>query len=221
VRPRRGVTDPRRRVACVIAIGAMAGCAGDASRGETAADLGSPAISLFDGRTLDGWRIHGTERWYVENGEIVSESGPDAQYGYLSTERVFRDFDLTVRFLQEADGNSGVFFRSSVDGTTISGWQAEIAPPGLWTGGIYESYGRGWLVRPDSTLPDVVMGDWNELRIRAVDDTVTTWLNGVEMITLVDGKIGDAEGSIVLQIHDGGGIRVRWRDLVLRDLSAS
>ena len=65
-------------------------------------------VSLFNGEDLDGWRVHGTERWYVENGELVCESGPDAEYGYLTTEQVFGDFDLTVDFRQEADGNSGV-----------------------------------------------------------------------------------------------------------------
>ena len=181
---------------------------------------GAGATSLFNGQDLDGWRIHGTERWYVEDGELVCESGPDEQYGYLVTERAFTDFDLELEFLQEADGNSGVFFRSSVEGTTVSGWQAEVAPPGLWTGGIYESYGRGWLIRPDSISPDDVrMGEWNRLRVRAVGDTVTTWLNGVEKVTLVDEAIGAAEGSIALQIHDGGGIRVRWRELSITDLS--
>ena len=32
--------------------------------------------------------------------------------------------------MQEANGNSGVFFRSTVDGTKVSGWQVEVAPPG-------------------------------------------------------------------------------------------
>ena len=189
--------------------------------GEPDASEGAPeAVSLFNGVDLAGWRVHGTERWYVEDGELICESGADEQYGYLVTEDTFTDFDLTLEFKQEADGNSGVFFRSSVDGTTVSGWQAEVAPPGLWTGGIYESYGRGWLVRPDSTLRDVAMGEWNALRIRAVGDRVTTWLNGVRMVELVDEQIGDASGSIALQIHDGGGIRVRWRNLMITDLSS-
>ena len=176
-------------------------------------------VSLFNGEDLDGWRVHGTERWYVENGELVCESGPDAEYGYLTTERVFRDFDLTVDFKQEADGNSGVFFRSSVEGTVVTGWQAEVAPPGLFTGGIYESYGRGWLVQPDAALDAaLMMGDWNTLRVRAVGDRVTTWLNGTRMVDFEDAKIGEAEGSIALQIHDGGGIKVRWRNLHVVDL---
>jgi len=128
-------------------------------------------------------------------------------------------FGLTVDFRQEADGNSGVFFRSSVEGTIVSGWQAEVAPPGLFTGGIYESYGRGWLVQPDAALDAALrMGDWNTLRVRAVGDRITTWLNGTRMVDFEDATIGEAEGSIALQIHDGGGIKVRWRNLKIVDL---
>ena len=101
----------------------------------------------------------------------------------------------------------------------MSGWQAEVAPPGLFTGGVYESYGRGWLVQPDPALDAALkMGDWNTLRVRAVGDRVTTWLNGTRMVDFEDAEIGAAEGSIALQIHDGGGIKVRWRNLHVVDL---
>ena len=178
-------------------------------------------VSLFNGENLDGWQVHGTELWYVEDGQLVCASGPDAAYGYLATDATYRDFDLTVDFMQEADGNSGVFFRSSVEGTVVSGWQAEVAPPGLFTGGIYESYGRGWLVQPDPALDAALrMGDWNTMRVRAVGDRVTTWLNGTRMVDLVDEIVGTGTGSIALQIHDGGGIKVRWRDIRVVDLGS-
>jgi hypothetical protein len=105
-------------------------------------------VSLFNGKDLTGWTIHGTEKWYVENGELICESGPDKQYGYLSTNKNYKNFELTLEFKQEANGNSGVFFRSSIDGVKISGWQCEVAPIDHHTGGIYESYGRGWLRHP-------------------------------------------------------------------------
>jgi len=175
--------------------------------------------SLFNGSDLDGWRIHGTEKWYVENGELVCESGPDKDYGYLATEQPYKDFELSVDFKQEADGNSGIFFRSSLDGTIITGWQVEVAPPGHDTGGIYESYGRGWLIKPDSAKDAVLkMGEWNTMRIRVKGDRVQTWLNDASMVELKDDKIGEANGSIALQIHDGGGIKVRWRNLFVRPL---
>ncbi|MBC7849587.1 MAG: DUF1080 domain-containing protein [Chitinophagaceae bacterium] len=169
---------------------------------------------LFNGKDLKGWKIHGTEKWYVENGELVCESGPDKQYGYLSTEKKYKNFEFAVQFKQEANGNSGVFFRSSIEGTKISGWQVEVAPLNSHTGGIYESYGRGWLIQPTKEDEShLIVGDWNELRIKVIGDEATTWLNGHQMVYLKDEKIGAADGFIALQIHDGGGIKVRWRKM--------
>lgn len=176
--------------------------------------LFSQEISLFNGNNLDGWKIYGTEKWYVEDGLLVCESGPDEQYGYLATEKRYKDFVLTLEFKQEADGNSGVFIRSTVDGTKVSGWQVEVAPPGYSTGGVYESYGRNWLIKPDPEKDSVLkMGEWNEMKIRVYGNKITSYLNGVEMISLVDDIIGAGEGSIILQIHDGGGIKVKWRNI--------
>ena len=171
---------------------------------------------IFNGEDLTGWEIYGTEKWYVEDGLLISESGQDAEYGYLATEEVFKNFEFSAEFKQEADGNSGIFFRSSIEGTKITGWQAEVAPPGNDSGGIYESYGRGWLIKPDPEKDKALkFGDWNTMIVRVVDDKVTTWLNGTEMVTLMDSKIGSAEGSIALQIHSGGGIKIYWRNLLV------
>jgi len=173
--------------------------------------------SIFNGVDLTGWTIYGTEKWYVKDGLLVCESGPDKEYGYLGTEKQYGDFELALEFRQGADGNSGVFFRSSIEGTKITGWQAEVAPPGSNTGGIYESYGRGWLIKPDPEKDRYLkFGEWNTMKIRVVGDLVETWLNGHKMITLEDEKIGLATGIIALQIHSGGGIKVEWRNLEIR-----
>lgn len=174
-------------------------------------------ISLFNGKDLSGWIIYGTEKWYVEDGLLVSESGPDKDYGYLGTDKHYKNFEVDLEFKQEADGNSGVFIRSTVDGTKVSGWQVEVAPPGHDTGGIYESYGRGWLIKPDKEKDSALKyGDWNKMKIIVNGDRVVSYLNGVEMVDFTDEKIGQGEGGILLQIHDGGGIKVYWRNIVLR-----
>ncbi|WP_240155008.1 DUF1080 domain-containing protein [Chitinophaga sp. Cy-1792] len=179
------------------------------------------AVSLFNGKNLDGWKIYGTEKWYVDNGELICESGPDKEYGYLGTDKDYKNFELTVVFKQEADGNSGVFFHSSFEGTKVTGWQAEVAPPNLHTGGIYESYGRGWLIKPAPEKEQYLkMGEWNTMKVRVQGDDVTTWLNGHEMIQLKDQKIGAANGQIALQIHAGGGIKVRWKSVKLVPLKS-
>jgi len=175
--------------------------------------------SLFNGKNLDGWIVHGTEKWYVEDGLLVCESGPDKEYGYLSTEKYYDDFELTLEFKQEANGNSGVFIRSTFEGTKVSGWQVEVAPPNHDTGGIYESYGRGWLVQiPDEKEDILKMGEWNTMKIRVEGGRVTTWLNGQQMVDITDDKIAEGKGAIALQIHSGGGIKVKWRNLMVKEL---
>ena len=175
-------------------------------------------ISLFNGKDLSNWTIHGTEKWYVDKGELVCESGPDKQYGYLSTNKAYKNFTLELRFKQEANGNSGVFFRSSIEGTKISGWQVEVAPLNDHTGGIYESYGRGWLIQPKAEDEKwLKSGKWNTLKITVKGDEVTTWLNGHQMVYLKDEKIGKGTGFIALQIHDGGGIKVRWKKIRIKE----
>ena len=175
--------------------------------------------TLFNGKDLYGWQVHGTEKWYVDHGDLVCESGPDKEYGYLSTIKSYKNFILKLRFRQEANGNSGVFFRSSVKGTIIKGWQVEVAPPGQHTGGIYESYGRGWLIKPKPENEKYLkMEDWNQLTIKVKGNQVTTYLNGHKMVQLQDDKIGAGEGGIALQIHSGGGIKVRWNNLKIREL---
>jgi len=177
-------------------------------------------VDLFNGKDLHGWEVNGTELWYVKDGLLICESGPDKGYGYLATRAYYNDFELTADFKQDADGNSGIFFRSYIEsGTKIAGWQCEVAPPNQHSGGIYESYGRGWLIIPPAEKESVLkMGEWNTMRIVAKGDQITTWLNGTEMINISDEKIGKGQGRIALQIHDGGGIKVSWKNLKLKQL---
>ena len=178
---------------------------------------------LFNGKDLTGWTIHGTEKWYVAKGYLICESGPDKKYGYLSTNKDYKNFILDYNFKIEANGNSGVFFHSDIDGTKISGWQVEVALPGHsggGTGGIYEPYGRGWMVKPSAEDEKVLNPDgWNKGRIQVRNDEITTWLNGKQIAYLKDSKIGTGNGFIALQIHDGGGIKVRWKNIRIKELN--
>ena len=178
------------------------------------------ALPLFNNKDLSGWKINGTEKWYVDNGVLFAESGPDKAYGYLTTKKTYKNFILSLDFMQETNGNSGVFIRSGIVGTKISGWQVEIAPPGLHTGGIYESYGRKWLIMPKTEDEKVLkFGEWNHMKIEMKDDEVTTWLNGVKMVYLKDSLIGKGNGVVALQIHAGGGIKLGFKNIMIEELN--
>ena len=175
--------------------------------------------SLFNGKNLEGWIIYGTEKWYVEEGLLICESGDDKEYGYLGTVKNYKDFILTLEFKQNSNGNSGVFVRSTVDGTKINGWQVEVAPVGEHTGGVYESYGRGWLIKPTPDKEHILKeGEWNKMKIKMQDAKLTSWLNGTQMIQIEDQKIGQGEGGIILQIHSGGDVKVSWRNIEVKEL---
>ena len=112
-----------------------------------------------------------------------------------------------------------MFFRSSLEGTKISCWQVEVAPPGDNTGGIYESYGRGWLIKPDLIKDkNLKYGEWNLMKIMVEANNVKTWLNGIEIVNFEDKKLGEGKGSIALQIHSGGDLKIRWRNIKLEKL---
>jgi len=201
----------------IIVLVLLSGCNRSASQHPEQENL---PIELFNGEDLSGWIVYGSEKWYVEDGLLICESGPEMGYGYLGTESFYKDFDLSADFKQISNGNSGIFFRSTVEGTKVSGWQVEVAPKGHDSGGIYESYGRGWLIQiPEEKEEYLKEGEWNTMRIKVTGAEVTTWLNGHEMIHLNDSLIGDANGRIALQIHDGGGIKVQWKNLVIKPLS--
>ena len=55
------------------------------------------------------------------------------------------------------------------------------------------------------------------MRIYVNRDHVITWINGTQMVNFHDAKIGEAMGQIALQIHDGGGIKVKWRNIEIRE----
>src|SRR5262249_18819221 len=110
-----------------------------------------PWAPLFNGKDLTGWVEVGHEKWTVEDGTIHGQ-GTSAEYGYLRTAKTYRDFDLSLRFKCEADGNSGVYVRCDFKPGTVTisqGIQFEIDQVvGHHTGGIYEDTGRKWLVWP-------------------------------------------------------------------------
>jgi len=181
-------------------------------------------VPLFNGKDLSGWRAYGKEKWTVQNGEIIGETAA-GKYGYLVTERTYRDFLLRVRFKCEGTGdeNYGVFLRSRMIGEgeygpDIEGTQVEVDPK-RHTGGIYESGGRQWIALP-SEAGERAMNphDWNDLEIAIEGRHIVTRLNGVQIVDFSDPAPRFFDGVIGLQLHTGGGGRIHWKDIELMEL---
>ena len=190
------------------------------------APAGSGWVSLFNGRDLSGWKNNGQEKWIVDDGTVLGESTV-GHYGYLTTEKTYSDFVLRLKFKCETDGNSGVFTRSRITGNSpatgpdIEGMQVEIDPT-RHTGGIYESGRRGWVAMPVPAGEQAIKPrDWNDLEIAAEGRHYVTRLNGVQCVDFMDPDPKFPEGVIGLQLHTGGGVKIRFKDIYLLPLSTN
>lgn len=186
-------------------------------------------VSLFDGKTLDGWRqINGEATYAVENGAIVGTSVYDSPNSFLRSEKTYGDFVLELEAKLDTPLNSGVQFRSlstpEFQNGRVHGYQLELdSSERGWTGGLYDEARNGWLyslTRQPKARAAYKTDDWNSFRIEAIGNSIRTWINGVQATNLVVGTT--AEGFIALQVHGIGkdaeklGKQVRWRNIRIK-----
>jgi len=179
-------------------------------------------VPLFNGKDLNGWVKVGNEKWEVQD-ETIHGQGITKEYGYLRTERKFKDFHLSLRFKCEADGNSGVFFHTDFKPGTADvsqGLQFEIDRNlSHHTGGIYGD-GRQWIVWPSPENELVIRPhDWNEYLLKVEGNHYVARLNGILMVDFTDPTPKSFDGYIALQLHSGGEGNMRFKDIYIRDLS--
>ena len=184
---------------------------------------GTDWVPLFNGKDLKGWIEIGKEKWVVEEGGTLHGMAISKEYGYLRTEKNYKDFHLTLKFKCEGDGNSGVFFHSEFKPgtpTVTQGLQFEIdCTIGEHTGGIYGD-GRAWIVWPSPENETVVrQSDWNEYLLKVEGNRYVARLNGVVMVDFTDPNPKSFDGGISLQLHSGGSGNMRFKDILIRDLT--
>ena len=183
---------------------------------------GEDWVQLFNGTDLTGWTTIGKEQWTVRDGVIHGVAVTKA-YGYLMTEKSYKDFHLSLKFLCQGDGNSGVFFHTAFKPGTpdvSQGLQFEVdCTINRHTGGIYGD-GRGWVVWPAPENETVVRkGEWNEYVLTVVGNRYTSRLNGVPMVDFTDPGPRSFDGGIALQLHSGGEGDMKFKDIWIRDLT--
>ena len=168
---------------------------------------------LFNGKDLTGW--YGDEKlWKVENGEIVGKSAGLKHNEFLKSHLAAGDFKLTFQVKLTPDKeNSGMQFRSEpLPNGEMKGCQADIGAG--WWGKLYEESARGILWdKPGDAY--VKKDDWNEYVILAQGSKIQTWINGHLCVDIEDPKCA-RRGIFALQIHSGGPMEVRFKDLNLK-----
>ncbi|MFT5468033.1 MAG: hypothetical protein ACI8UO_003141 [Verrucomicrobiales bacterium] len=195
-------------------------------------------VSLFDGKSLDGWVIKSGEATYrIEGDSIVGTTKAGSPNTFLCTEKLYGDFELEFEVKCADDLNSGCMIRSQLKdaengkfGGRVNGPQVEIEATkdgkSAESGYIYgEAVGGGWRTKDDVRKPHKHFkdGEWNHFRIVAKGDTIETWINGQHITKLVDPAIFEShpKGFLGLQVHGvgkSGPFEVRWRKLRIKEL---
>ena len=198
-------------------------------------------ISLFDGKTLDGWiQKNGTATYRVEDGAIVGRTTPNSPNSFLCTKDEYGDFELTFEVkLLNNELNSGVQIRSQTKAPEageefgrVNGPQVEIeasGESGAQSGYIYCEACGGWMT-PDAESEAKMHkhfkdGEWNSYRVVAKGPRIQTWINGEPVEDLVDEAKYQShpKGFIGLQVHgvgDRGPYEVEWRNIEIKPLDA-
>jgi hypothetical protein len=185
-----------RLMSCVLIL-----CGAALAQGTRAKLPNEQWVSLFNGKDLSGWVEVGREKWTVEDGTIHGQ-GITKEYGYLKTAKNYKDFELSLRFRCEADGNSGVFFH------------VDFKP------GTADGDGRQWIVWPAPEFEGVIRrNDWNDFLLKVVSNRYVARLNGVVVVDFTDPTPKSFDGAIALQLHSGGQGNMRFKDIYIHDLS--
>ena len=182
------------------------------------ADADTPVWKpLADGKTQAGWHKNGDGEWTVEDSAFVGRSNNAKLYGHLVSDDKFKDFTVRFKF-QCPSGDSGFFIRTEMqEPDKTMGLQIQVGPCGSGTGGIYESYGRGWLQKPTLEQEKACYreGAWNEMIISAHGPHVIVHVNGVKTADLTDEQLAQHEGVFALQMHSGAVNETRFKDLAI------
>ncbi|MBL7813903.1 MAG: DUF1080 domain-containing protein [Saprospiraceae bacterium] len=182
-------------------------------------------VSLFDGKTLKGWKqLNGQAKYTVENGEIVGTTVANTPNSFLCTEQDYGDFIFEVDLKVDDAMNSGIQFRSlskpDYQNGRVHGYQMEVDPTErAWSGGIYDEARRDWLYIPNINPEGkkaFKIGQWNHYRIEAIGNVLRTWINGIPVSHLIDDMT--AKGFISLQVHAiygsmKEGMKIRWKNI--------
>jgi hypothetical protein len=174
------------------------------------------AKEFFNGEDLTNWDGD-PKLWKVEKGEIVGKTDGLKKNNFLRSHFVADDFKLTLKVkLTPNKENSGIQFRSEpLSDGEMKGYQADIGAG--WWGKLYEESLRGLLFK-ESGEQHVKLEDWNEYTVIANGSKIQTFINGKPCVDLDDPQ-GMKRGIFALQLHSGGAMEVRFKDLKVEPLA--
>lgn len=181
-------------------------------------------VSLFDGKTLDGWKVNENEdSWKVEDGTLTCK-GPRSHLFYVGDEKPFKNFHFKAEVKTTPGSNSGIYFHTKYQesGWPKYGYECQVnitqGDPKK-SGGIYSVQ--------DVAEPPAKDNEWYTQEIIVEGRHVILKINGKVTADYTEPEGKEAfskdferrlgEGTFALQAHDPDS-KVSFRNLSVKRL---
>lgn len=202
-------------------------------------------VVMFQEDNKEGWtQLNGEANYEIKDGVVIGTTKLGEPNSFLTTDKMYSDFELEYEVKVDPRMNSGVQIRSNsynfdttyvftndageevektVGSPRVHGYQVEIDPSERgWSGGVYDEARRGWLANLEDNEEGrgaFKNGEWNKYRVVADGNTIRTYINGVQTAELEDDMTDS--GFIGLQVHSTKieePMQVMWRNIRIKEL---
>jgi hypothetical protein len=188
-----------------------------------AATLHAAPQAIFDGKSLEGWKVEGGPYWTIKESVLIGESD-DSEHkkkgSNLWTTKEYKDFTIEFEFRYTSKNvtdervDSGVFIRNSSD-------QIQIGVSGSkkidLTGSPYIGAKKGYPIQAEGVAEVLKTGDWNKMKITAKGPVYTVEING-RKVSEYTSESASEKGPIGLQVHGGTLMKVEFRNMFVQEL---
>jgi len=180
-------------------------------------DISKESSDLLGKHGLKGWKVpKGNEasKWYQVNNNILEvRSGSKKKGSVLWTKKEYQDFEVSLGFrFIEGTIDSGIHLRNSD--------QIQIGISGsLKRDMTCSPYipGKGYPVEAKNIKKLLKPKDWNQMRIRAVGQNYTVWLQGEEVMKYKSSSAKE-KGPIGIQLHGSRNMKIDFKDILVKEL---
>jgi hypothetical protein len=202
----------RNRIIVSIVLVLVTSCLGNAPGLSLAADKAEEGfVSLFDGKTLDGWHLMNGAKFVVEDGVLKHDTG----LGWIRSDKEYSDFIVRLEFrFMKPRQDGGVFLRSGIEGKNWPDRKYEVQ--------VENTRRMAMIFNAKHDLNvDLVQkvlkpdGEWNQYDIKIVGPRIEVRLNG-ELVTTSDSATALNRGYLGLQAENG---LHEYRNIRIKDLS--
>ena len=180
-------------------------------------DISKESSDLLGKHGLKGWKVpKGNEasKWYQATNNILEvRSGSKKKGSVLWTKKEYQDFEVSLGFrFIEGTIDSGIHLRNSD--------QIQIGISGsLKRDMTCSPYipGKGYPVEAKNIKKLLKPKDWNQMRIRAVGQNYTVWLQEEEVMKYKSSSAKE-KGPIGIQLHGSRNMKIDFQDILVKEL---